>query len=65
MHQKASHGLKSTLYNLNTPIRAEAATTCDKNKALLLSPAASVLPLHSRKKYSLSEEKAISYLFQI
>ena len=63
MHQKASHGLKSTLYNLNTPIRAEAATTCDKNKALLLSPVASVLPL--QEKYSLSEEKAISYLFQI
>lgn len=53
MHQKASHGLKSTLYNLNTSIGAQAATTCDKNKALLLSPAASVLLLHekySRKK---------------
>ena len=61
MHQKATHGLKSTLYNLNTPIRAEAATTCDK--ALLLFPAASVLPLE--KKYSFLEEKANSYLFQI
>lgn len=63
MHQKATHGLKSTLYNLNTPIRAEAATICDKNKALLLFPAASVLPLE--KKYSFLEEKANSYLFQI